>query len=62
MINFNFEMTTGVGYRLKCVYRSKGRQKQEINGENACSNLRVGDNLARAVAVGIIRNRILDTL
>ena len=56
MINFNFEMTTGGGYRLKHVYRSRGRQKQEINGENACSNLRVGGNLARAVAVGITRN------
>lgn len=54
MINFNFEMTTGVGYRLKCVYRSRGRQKQEINGENACSNLRAGGNFA--IAVGIITN------
>lgn len=56
MINFNFEMAVGVGYRLKCVYRSRGKQKQEINGESARSNPRVGGNLARVVAVGIIRN------
>lgn len=56
MINFNFEMAVGVGYRLKCVYRSRGKQKQEINGESARSNPRVGGNLARVVAEGIIRN------
>lgn len=53
---------TGVGFRLKCVYGNRGRQKQDVNGENICNDLRVGGNLARVVAMGIISNWILATV
>lgn len=35
--NFDFEITTGVGYRLKCVYESRGGGRSKRSMVEICA-------------------------